>query len=102
MISVHATKCREALSRARRSIPRLAATQMLIQARHDLDEVARAIAIVELMHEDLVPGIAAGAGRARQAEDIGRAGDTRGRARLDRRGADLGMTHHEKERGEAI
>src|SRR5262245_47061659 len=47
---------------------------VLLQARHDLDEVAGAVAVVELVHQDAVPGVAAGAGRARQAEDIGAVG----------------------------
>src|SRR5262249_21763370 len=65
------------------------ALQMLLQAGHQLDEVARAEAVVELGPEDALPGIAAGAGRSRQGEQIGAAGDPRGRAALDRRGADL-------------
>jgi hypothetical protein len=32
---------------------------VLVEARHDLDEVARAVAVVELVHQDLVPGVAA-------------------------------------------
>ena len=79
-----------------------APAQMLVEPRHDLDEVAGPVAVVELVHEDLVPGIAAGAGRARQAEDIGRAGDARGRAGLDRRGADLGVAHHQEQGREAV
>src|ERR1700722_10205885 len=61
----------------------------LLQPRHQLDEVARAEAVVELMDEDAVPGVAAGAGRAGQREQVGAAGDPGGRAALDRRGADL-------------
>jgi hypothetical protein len=49
---------------------------MLIEARDDLDEIARAIAVVELVHQDIVPGILAGAGGARQAENVGCIGDT--------------------------
>src|SRR6185437_13521932 len=85
-----------------RRAARLGAPQVLVEARHDLDEVARAIAIIELMDEDLVPGVTTGAGRARQAEDICGAGDARGGARLDRRGADLGETHDEEKRREAV
>src|SRR6266699_5312448 len=62
---------------------------MLLQARHQLDEVAGAEAIVELVDEDPLPGVAAGAGRAGQREQIGAAGDPGGGAALDRRGADL-------------
>ena len=68
---------------------RLGAAQVLVEPRHQLDEIAGPIAVVELVHEDFVPGVAAGAGRAGQAEDEGRVGDARGRARLDRRRADL-------------
>ena len=62
---------------------------MLLQARHQLDEIARAEAVVELVHEDVLPGVAAGAGRAGQREEIGAAGDPGGGPALDRRGADL-------------
>src|SRR6516165_5349322 len=63
--------------------------QMLLQPRHQLDEVARAEAVVELVHEDPLPGVAARAGRARQGEEVGAAGDAGRRPALDRRGADL-------------
>ena len=59
------------------------AFQVLVEARHDLDEVARPIAIVELVDEDVVPAVAARAGRAGQGEDIGAAGDAGGGAGLD-------------------
>ena len=75
---------------------------MLVETRHDLDEVARPMAIIELVHQNFVPGILAGAGRARQAEDIGPVGDPGGRPRLDRRRADLLETHHEKQRRERV
>src|SRR6516225_7817641 len=63
--------------------------QMLLQPLHQLDEVARAEAVVELVHEDALPGVAARAGRARQGEEVGAAGDAGRRPALDRRGADL-------------
>src|SRR5207302_6493427 len=63
--------------------------QVLLEARHQLDEIARAEAVVELVDEDPLPGVAAGAGRAGQREQIGAAGDPGGGAALDRRGADL-------------
>src|SRR5580700_8724664 len=62
---------------------------LLLQPGHQLDEIAGAEAVVELMDEDAVPGVAAGAGRAGQREQIGAAGDPSGGAALDRRGADL-------------
>src|SRR5579864_8096406 len=63
--------------------------QMFLEPRHQLDEVARPVPVVELVLDDVVPTIAAGAGRAGQGEEIGAAGDTGGGAALDRRGADL-------------
>src|SRR5579862_2238589 len=62
---------------------------MLLQARHQLDEIARAKAVVELVDEDPLPGVAAGAGGTREREQIGAAGDPGGGAALDRRGANL-------------
>src|SRR5271166_3570919 len=63
--------------------------QMRLQPRHQLDEVAGAEAVVELVHQDPLPGVAAGAGRARQGEEIGPAGNPGRRPALDRRGPDL-------------
>jgi NAD(P)-dependent dehydrogenase (short-subunit alcohol dehydrogenase family) len=81
---------------------RLRAAQVLIQPRHDLDEVARPVAVIELVREDAVPAILAGAGRARQAEDVSRTGNARGCAGLDRRGADLGVADHQEQGREPI
>src|ERR1700720_4337164 len=49
--------------------------QVFLQARHQLDEIARAEAVVELVDEDALPGVATGARRARQREEIGAAAD---------------------------
>src|SRR6185312_2042563 len=65
------------------------AVQVLLKPGHQLDEVARPETVVELVHEDALPGVAAGARRARQGEEIGAAGDACRRPALDRRGADL-------------
>jgi hypothetical protein len=43
-------------------LTRLLAALVFLEAGHDLDEVAGAVAIVELPFQDLVPGVAAGAG----------------------------------------
>src|SRR5712671_3856586 len=80
----------------------LGAAQVLIQPRHDLDEITRPRAIVELGSQNAVPAVATGAGRSRQAEDEGGAGDTGGGAALNRRSADLGVTHHVKGDGKSI
>src|SRR5881227_3173362 len=69
----------------------LGSAQVLVEPRHDLDEIAGPIAVVELLRENTVPAVAAGARRSRQAEDKSRAGEAGGGAALDRRGADLGM-----------
>src|SRR4051794_9332507 len=58
------------------------------QPRHKLDEVAGAMAAVELVLEDTVPAILHRAGRSRQGEDIGAARHAGAGPRLDRRGAD--------------
>src|ERR1700712_649203 len=75
---------------------------MLVQPRHDLDEVAGARAVIELGAKDAVPAVAAGARRSRQAEDEGRTRDAGGGAALDRRGADLGVAQHMKGDGKTI
>src|SRR3984893_10436606 len=63
--------------------------QVFLQARHQLDEIAWAKAVVELVDEDAFPGVATGARGAGQREEIGAAGDTRRGPALDRRGPDL-------------
>src|SRR3954452_11012263 len=39
--------------------------QMLVQPRHDLDEIAGPRAVIELVRQDAVPAVAAGGRRAR-------------------------------------
>src|SRR3977135_1357292 len=62
---------------------------MLLQARHQLGEVAGAIADVELPAQDILPAVAAGAGGAGEGEEIGAAGDAAHGAALHGGGADL-------------
>src|SRR6476646_1170254 len=83
--------------RAWTSPPRLA-----LEARHDLDEAARAVAIVELQFEDAVPAILAGSGRPWQAEDESAVGHATASSRLHRRGADGLEAHHVEQRREAV
>src|SRR5205814_10084958 len=85
-----------------RSALRLGAPQMFVQPRHDLDEVARPRAVVELRGQNAVPAVTAGAGRTRQAEDEGGAGDARGSAALYRGSANLGVAQHMKGDGKPI
>src|SRR6266700_1888260 len=59
-----------------------------VEARHQLGEVAGPEADVELLAQNVVPAILAGAGRAGQREDVGGVGDARGGAALHGRGAD--------------
>src|SRR5580693_4516227 len=75
---------------------------MLVQPRHDLDEIAGPRAVIELARQNAVPAVAAGAGRTGQAEDEGRTGNARGGAALDGRGADLDVAQHVKGDGEAV
>src|SRR5690348_15895251 len=49
---------------------------VLLKPGHELDEIARAVPIVELVLDDIVPAVAAGAGRAGKREEVGAAGDT--------------------------
>src|SRR3954471_23579020 len=60
-----------------------------VQARHQLGEVAGPEADVELLAQNVVPAVLAGAGRAGQREDVGGVGDAGDGARLHGRGADL-------------
>src|SRR3954453_23138224 len=80
--------------RLHRRALRLRPAQMLVQPRHDLDEIAGTRAVVELGNEDAVPAVAAGAGRAGKTEDVGRARNPRSDTALDRRRADLGVAQH--------
>ncbi len=57
--------------------------------------------VVELVLDDVVPAVAAGAGRAGEGEEIGAAGDAGGGAALDRRGADLLIGEEAEELAEA-
>src|ERR1700733_11113507 len=88
--------------RSNRRAFRLGPAQVLVEPRHDLDEIARAVPIIELMHQNFVPGVLAGARRTGQAKNIGRASDAGGGARLDRRSADFLETDHQKQRREAV
>src|SRR5690348_16780563 len=78
-----------ACANLRRRALRLLAAQMLVEPRQYLDEIARTVAVIELVHQDVVPRILAGAGGAGQAENISRFRNAGCRARLDRRRADL-------------
>src|SRR3569833_3481616 len=85
-----ASNSRASHSRALRLLP----AQMLVEARHDLDEIAGPCAVVELRRQDAVPAVATGAGRSRQAEDVGGSRHAGGGTALDRRRPDLGMAQH--------
>src|SRR5260370_9945892 len=65
------------------------AFEMFLQPRHQLDEIARTKAVVELVDEDAFPDVAAGPRRAGESEEIGAAGDSRRRPASARRSADL-------------
>src|SRR3989337_85454 len=49
---------------------------LFLQPRHDLDEGAGPMAVVELRLEDTVPSVLASPGRARHAENLGAPGET--------------------------
>src|SRR5688572_3077128 len=48
----------------------LLALLVLFQAWHDFHEVAGRMTVIQLVFQDFIPGIPAGPGRTRQAEDI--------------------------------
>src|SRR5580692_11894357 len=73
-----------------------------VQARHQFGEVAGAEADVELLAQDVVPAVLAGAGRAGQREDVGAVGDARRGAALHGRGADLLEADPAKDLAEAF
>src|SRR5215831_8641826 len=75
--------------------------QMFLQSRHQLDEIARAEAVVELVDEDTLPGVAAGARGPWQGEEVRTAGDPCRRPALDRRGPDLLIAEPAKELAKA-
>ena len=74
---------------------------MLFQPRQQLDEIAGSVAVVELVLEDAVPGVLAGAVGAGQGEQIGPVGDAGGGPALYRRGSDLVIADHPEQLAEA-
>src|ERR1700740_3489452 len=75
---------------------------VFFQPRHDLDEVAGSVAVIELPLENAVPGVPAAARRPRQAKNVGALGDAAAGARLDRRRRDLLICDHEEDGREAV
>src|SRR5262249_51312043 len=75
---------------------------VLLGAAPALRAIAGTVPVVELELEDAIPGVLAGAGRARQAEDIGSLREAAAGARLDRRGTDLRIGEHVEHGGEAV
>src|SRR6266700_6905744 len=78
------------------------ATAVFFQPRHDLDEVAGLMTVIELLFQDSVPAIFDRTGRSGKRKQIGALAHTRAGARLDRRGADLVITDAVEDGGEAI
>ena len=69
---------------------------LLHHTRHDLDEVARPVAVVELPLQDFVPGILACTRRTWDTKDIGTIGSPGTSPRLHSRGFDLLIGDHVK------
>src|SRR3546814_3890167 len=76
--------------------------QVLLQARHQLHQVARPQARIELELQDVLPAVPAGRGRAGQREEVGAAGDAADGAALHGGGADLGVAQHAEQLAEAL
>ena len=75
---------------------------MFLKAWQDFHEIARAVAIVELVLKDFVPAVLAGAGRTGQCEEIFAMGDASSRTGLDSRCADLLVADAMEDRGETV
>src|SRR5262249_13072563 len=82
--------------------PRSRALQMLHESRHQLDQVAGPVTAVELPFENIVPAVAAGAGRAGQGEEVRAAGNAAGGPALDGRGLHLLVREHAEKFAEAL
>src|SRR4051812_36109011 len=80
----------------------LAALQVLLQPRHDLDEIAGLAAVIELGFENAFPCVAAGPGRTGEAKDEFALGDAGGGPRLHGGGADLGPGNHVESDAETV
>src|SRR3546814_16849126 len=75
--------------------------EVFLQARHELDEVARPMAGVELELQDVLPAVLAGRGRPGQREEVGAVGDAADGAALHGGGADLLVAQHAEQLAEA-
>src|SRR5882757_5869779 len=53
---------------------------VLVEPRQDFYKIAGPVAVIELVHQNFVPGVLAGARRARQAKHVSRVGDAGGGA----------------------
>ena len=77
------------------------ATQVFLEPRHQLDEIARPVPRSRAGGRGCRPRRPAGAGRAGQGEDVGAVGDDGQRPALHRRGADLGIAQPAEQLAEA-
>src|SRR5690606_15038848 len=78
------------------------AADMLVETRQDFHEVAWLVAVVELLAQDAIPGIAACAGRTRQGEDESLAYQPRSRTRLHSGCADFVEGEAMEDDGETV
>src|ERR1700760_4771156 len=82
--------------------PLLSCLEVFLQPRHQLHEVARTMAAVELPHQNVVPAVLDRTGAARQGEQIGAPRNRAQRARLHRGGADLLVAQHPEQLPESL
>ena len=82
--------------------PLLQLAEMLHQAGHDFNEIAGAVAAIQLIFQDSVPGILAGTRGAGDAEDEGILNEAAAGAGLAGGGADFVERDLVEERGEAV
>jgi hypothetical protein len=67
---------------------------MLLQPRHQLDQITRPMPRIELPQQDVIPAVLYRAGTAWQRKQIGAACNTADSARLDSRRTDLLIAQH--------
>src|SRR3546814_12209934 len=76
--------------------------EVFLQARHELDEVARPMAVVERELQDVLPAVLSGPGRRGQREEVGAAGDAAPGAALHGGGAALLVAKQEEQPAETL
>ena len=78
------------------------ASLVLFKSRHDLNEVAGPVTIIQLPLQDVVPAVLTRSWAAWQREEIAPARHTRGRAALHSTRSDFAKADHRKQRAKGV